>query len=471
MRSEAVSNQVLTVAQMQAAEQKLIGAGTSVDDLMRLAGEGAAHWVWRLAAGRPVTVLCGPGNNGGDGYVIAAEIAKRGADVKVVAPIAPATDAAKNSATKYSGSVVQSAGQAKGEVLVDCLFGSGLSRPLSDDLDNLLDGLWVSHRKRIAIDVASGVSADSGEAIAADAEVRPYDMTIALGAWKRAHWSGPSASHCGHRVLVDIGIADQTVQEKVFQRPKIEPPPPDTHKYRRGLVAVVAGEMPGAATLAAMAALGAGAGYVKLFGDASFANLPADLVIDNGLLAESLGDDRIDAVLVGPGLGRSLTARDRVCAVLESGRPAVVDADALMLLGPDLLEGIDTSRIVITPHEGELAALCSSFAVQGANKRAGAEHLAEATGLTVLAKGPDTILCSVHGVGYFPRGSEWLSVAGSGDVLAGIVASRYAAGNGDPAIAAGEAVWLHHEAARQAGVAFSASKLAHRVSSAYATFL
>lgn len=471
MHSKSVRDQVLTVAQMQMAERDLIDAGITVDELMRRAGEGAADWVWRLAAGRPVTVLCGPGNNGGDGYVIAAEIAKRGADVKVVAPIAPATDAARNAARNFNGSVSDLSSKSHGEVLVDCLFGSGLTRPLSDPLDKLLGELWNSHRKRIATDLASGVAADTGKLLAADAELRVYDMTIALGAWKRAHWTGPAASHCGRKVLVDIGIENQSVHEQAFARPKIEPLPRETHKYRRGLVAVVAGEMPGAATLAAIAAMGAGAGHVKLLGDGPFNGLPADLVTDTGLLSDSLADDRIDAVLVGPGLGRSSIARDRVCAVLESDRPAVLDADALMLLDPDLLEGMDTSQIVITPHEGELATLCSSFGVQGTDKRSRARDLAEATGLTVLAKGPDTILCAEQEVGYFPRGSQWLSVAGSGDVLAGIVASRLAAGHGDPLVAAGEAVWIHHAAARHAGVAFSASKLAHSVSSAYATFL
>jgi NAD(P)H-hydrate repair Nnr-like enzyme with NAD(P)H-hydrate dehydratase domain len=149
----------------------------------------------------------------------------------------------------------------------------------------------------------------------------------------------------------------------------------------------------------------------------------------------------------------------------------VIDADALHLLDDDLLEGIDLSRVLVTPHEGELAALCSTFGICPQKKLASARELADATGLTVLAKGPDNLLVSPAGrTAFFPAASTWLSTAGTGDVLAGVAASRLAC-SGDAFTAAGEAVWLHAEAALCAGPAFTADDLSNRISKAFAQFL
>ncbi len=459
--------QVLTVAQMQAAEQMLVDAGTSVEELMQRAGKGAAEWVRRISGGRPVTVLCGPGNNGGDGYVIAAEIARRGGAVRVVAPLAPKIEAAKKAAEVFRSQKVSEPASTGGEVLVDCLFGSGLSRPLSAEHRALLRRLRMEHVHSVAIDVPSGVDADTGEW---PDGMSAWDCTIALGAWKRAHWSGEAAAKCGTLRLVDIGIGDTGTGERVSAKPSLASPAWDAHKYRRGLVGVVPGAMPGASVLAARAAMGAGAGYVKLLADGPTAAPPADLVVETGDLARLLEDDRLGAVLIGPGLGRDEAARMRLAAVLGSVKRLVVDADALHLLDDDMLEGADTARIVVTPHEGELVQLCDTFGIGAKGKRERAVALQQRTGLTVLAKGPDTLLAHAGGVTYFPPGSSWLSVAGSGDVLAGILASRLA-GGADPVTAASEAVWLHHEAARAAGAAFSASTLAQAVSEAVENYL
>ncbi|GAA4039190.1 NAD(P)H-hydrate epimerase [Parerythrobacter jejuensis] len=461
------SSQVLSVATMQAAEQALMDAGISVHELMQRAGCGAAEWVWRISGGRPVTILCGPGNNGGDGYVIACEIAKRGGEVCVIAPIPPKTEAAQRAADLFGGEISPEATDASGDVFVDCLFGSGLTRPLSPEHVAMIAQLLDSHVHSVAIDVPSGVDADTGSW---QAGLAAYDCTISLGAWKRAHWTGPAANQMGSKKLVDIGVGDQASGEAVWPQPVLAVPTPDSHKYRRGLLAVIGGEMPGAALLAAKAAMGGGAGYVKLFASRKLESSPADLVVDLTDLADALGDRRIKAVLVGPGLGRGPDAREMLAQALAGPGGKVLDADALMLLEPGMLEGVDATRIVITPHEGELQALSSAFAIKSDSKRDCAEALHRATGMIVLAKGPDTILVHAEGVGYFPAGSSWLSVAGSGDVLAGIIASRLATGE-EPAQAAAQGVWVHHEAARQAGVAFSASTLADAVSSAYAAYL
>ena len=194
-----LSNQVLTVEQMQAAEQALIGAGTSVDDLMQIAGDGAAEWVWRVAAGRPITVLCGPGNNGGDGYVIAENLRVRGLGVQVIAPISPKTAAARNARKNFGGSVLSSGNGVRGAILVDCLFGSGLARSLSAELLLLLRDLTEHHPIRIAVDLPSGIESDTGAML--NDWLPQNDLTIALGAWKFAHWKLPARKLMGRESL------------------------------------------------------------------------------------------------------------------------------------------------------------------------------------------------------------------------------------------------------------------------------
>src|ERR1700712_310013 len=176
------ADQILTVAQIRGAEQALIDAGNSVDALMQTAGRGAADYIWRIAARRPVTVLCGPGNNGGDGYVIAEALRERGGAVTVVAAIEPKTDAARNARALYQGAVLSPDARAHGQVLVDCLFGSGLTRPLSEAHAALLGELAENHPYRIAIDLPSGVDSDTGAAL--NDSLPDYHLTVALGAWK-----------------------------------------------------------------------------------------------------------------------------------------------------------------------------------------------------------------------------------------------------------------------------------------------
>lgn len=459
------SDPVLTVAEMQAAEQALVDAGKDVDTLMQRAGRGAAEWVWRLAAGRSVTVLCGPGNNGGDGYVIAQVLHRRGLDVAVVAPIAPATDAARNAGALYRGPIGQAADGRRGAVLVDCLFGSGLARPLSTQLAGLLAELAAGHRHAVAVDLPSGIESDTGAPLNPD--LPACDLTLALGAWKFAHWTMPACARMGVRRLVDIGVTAPPCSARLSARPRLDPPAPDAHKYRRGLLGVVGGAMPGAGLLSARAAMHAGAGYVKLFSGHSHPAAPAALVVDERPLAEALGDARLGAILAGPGLGRDEGAKARLEQVLDTDAPLVLDADALILPGPRRF----ARETLLTPHEGELESLCRLFGVDGGSKRAKAQELARKSGAVVLAKGPDTLLCAPDGrLRLFPPGPSWLSAAGTGDVLAGVAASRMATGAG-AFLAAEQAVWLHHEAARIAGVAFSADDLAKAVKAAYARFL
>lgn len=460
-------DQVLTVRQMVSAEERLMAAGTDVHELMQRAGRGAAEYIRRMAAGAPVTVLCGPGNNGGDGYVIAEAIRERGGPVQVVASREPGTAAAKRAASLYGGPVVEAA-QAQGVIFVDCLFGTGLSRALSDELRNLLLDLASRHERAIAVDMPSGIDSDSGALLAS--ELPHYVLCIALGAWKQAHFLMPAMATWNMSRLVDIGADREEGGAVAVTKPHLTQPAPYAHKYRRGLVAVVGGAMPGAALLASQAAAHAGAGYVKLVSQHKIANAPADLVTvkapGDASFGKTVGDERVSALLVGPGLGRDAKASERLGQSLSLDRPTVIDADGLTILRTAMLDGRKAAT-VMTPHEGELATLEKLFGLDGnAAKPERARALAEAANAIVIAKGPDTVIAAPDGrLAFAGEASSWLSVAGTGDVLAGLTAARLAF-TGDPWQAANEAVWLHGKAACLAGPAFTAGQLADHVRSA-----
>jgi len=445
--------QILAVAQMRAAEQALVDAGATVEGLMEQAGTGAAEWVWRLAAGRPVTVLCGPGNNGGDGYVIARELARRGAPVTVVAPLEPRTDAAGAARAAYSGPL---AATSHGGVLVDALFGSGLTRPLEPVHAALLADLARHHGQRVAIDLPSGIDSDRGTPLTDG--LPAYDLTLALGAWKYAHWLLPAAATMGARRLVPIGVAPVAGAAQVLARPHLTRPAPDAHKYTRGLVAVVGGAMPGAAALAAESAARGGAGYVRL-------SSPRPVPASHAIVQQRAPDfAKARAVLVGPGLGRDMGAWQLLEQALTAGVPAVVDADALWMLSDMGLGGM-AGPAIVTPHEGEFAHV---YGDDAGNKVERTRSAAAGTGSVIVHKGPDTVIAAPDGRAVIaPAASPWLSTAGTGDVLAGLCAARLAVG-GDPFAAACEAVWLHGEAARLAGAGFVADDLVAQLPAALA---
>lgn len=463
-------DQILTIAEMRAAEEALVEQGISVDQLMQRAGEGAAEWVWRVAAGRPVTVLCGPGNNGGDGYVIAEVLRGRGLPVTVVAPHPPKTAAARHARERYRGEVTGGGVGTPGGVLVDCLFGSGLSRPLPDDLAHLLSSLAHGHACRIAVDLPSGINAD--DATPLNEGLPQYDLTLALGAWKVAHWLLPAREAMGQVRLIPIGVGKVADAARISAPPALAAPPVTAHKYSRGLLAVIAGEMPGAALLAARAAQHGGAGYVKIFADESDGPIdgPPDLVVEHGSLFELVRDRRINAFLIGPGLGRSEQARARLDWVLACDLPTVCDADALHLLDPAMLDGREWP-IIATPHAGELDALANSFGSVGLDRLEQVTELAEDLEGVLVAKGPDTLIAAAGApLVVMPPAPSWLSTAGTGDVLAGLIASRLASGV-SPRRAAEQGCWLHLAAARRAGPVFAAGQLIDHIPAAYADFL
>jgi hydroxyethylthiazole kinase-like uncharacterized protein yjeF len=428
---------ILTAEQMRAAEQAAIDAGTSVEHLMERAGAALAEAIYRFAGPTPTLILCGPGNNGGDGYVAARHLAERGVKVRVAALTEPKSEAAKWARSNWQGEVEALSDETLAAPLfVDALFGTGLKRGLEDTVVEKLWRLCDRAIVRVACDVPSGVETDSGAELSAPP---PFDMTVTFGALKPAHLLHPAMHRCGRLVLADIGIEPSGSWHEIAP-PRIPSLDPGGHKYDRGLVHALAGTMPGAIALAAKAAARAGAGYVRVSTSRPIDGLPSAIVqIDNA----PVNDERIGCLLVGPGLG---DVPQVLTLALTSKAPKVIDADAITHLGePERLKGQDA---ILTPHEGEFQRL---FGDLPGSKPERALEAARRSGSVIVYKGPDTVVAAPDGrAGFAPRAHPWLASAGTGDVLAGMVAAMRA--RGLPAFdAACAAVWLHGRAAEIAG--------------------
>jgi hydroxyethylthiazole kinase-like uncharacterized protein yjeF len=447
-------NVILTAAEMRAAEERVIAAGTLVETLMERAGMAAAEAVWRFAGPVPTLVLCGPGNNGGDGYVIARVLKARGAEVRIAALGKPASPAARGARELWDGPVEALDSAAPAVLLIDALFGTGLTRSLEEQAAAALARLAAGAAVRVAIDLPSGAATDDGCILS---PVPDYHLTVTFGALKPSHLLQPAARHMGRVVVAEIGVDAESRLHRI-SRPKIAAPGADGHKYTRGYVAVLAGEMPGAAALTAAAAARAGAGYVRLVSPAPVAGLPS-AVVQGGADAEAvLEDGRVGAVVVGPGLGRSNAARALLRRALDSGRPLVLDADALVLLAEEGMSPLHQAKAppILSPHTGEFERLFG--AGQGSKVELARRAAAQARAVLVL-KGADSVIAAPDGRAEIaPPAPAWLASAGTGDVLAGIIAARRAAGM--PAFeAACAGVWLHGEAARLAGPVLIADDL------------
>jgi hydroxyethylthiazole kinase-like uncharacterized protein yjeF len=269
---------------------------------------------------------------------------------------------------------------------------------------------------------------------------------------------------------VAIGVETLDRAATMLGRPRFVAPAPDAHKYTRGLVLVIGGGMAGASMLACEGALRAGAGAVRLTSTHPHPAVAPDVVLKDQPLEKLLAEKRTNAVLIGPGLGLDDAAKERLGEVMKADLPTVVDADALTLLTSRLIQH-RSAPLILTPHAGEMERLAKGFGIEVVGKIAQARALAIATRGVVVAKGPDTVIVAPDGRTVLaPSPTSWLAVAGTGDVLSGAAASRLAAVH-DPFRAACEAVWLHGEAARQAGPALLASDLAKTISRAYSAAL
>jgi hydroxyethylthiazole kinase-like uncharacterized protein yjeF len=441
---------------MRSAEQAVIDQAVSVETLMERAGAALAEAPLRYAGPIPALVICGPGNNGGDGYVAARHLAQRGVKVRVAALADPRSEAAKWARSQWERHVESLSEETPAAPLfIDALFGTGLRSGLEPTLVKQLWRLSDRADASVACDLPSGVETDTG----AELSIVPrFDLCVTFGALKPAHRLMPSMAKCGRVVLADIGIAAQS-EWKEIGPPELPPHDPTGHKYDRGMVECIAGAMPGAIALAATAAARAGAGYVRIRSDRQLPNVPAAVVQGQ---RGSLDDPRIDALLIGPGLGRD--NRDLLDRALAAGAPMIIDGDALSLLAGRVgeLRGLNA---VLTPHGGEFERL---FPKLEGSKPERALAAAKQADCVVVYKGPDTLVAAPDGrLGFAPPAPAWLATAGTGDVLAGIVAAMVA--RGLPAFeAASAAVWLHGRAAEIAGPAMIADDLAATIPQALA---
>ena len=445
---------ILTAERMRAAEQRAIEGGTSVEQLMERAGTALAEAAYRFAGPTPTLVLCGAGNNGGDGYVAARHLAGRGIPVRIAALAEPKSEAAKWARGEWSGEVeTMTKSTEASPLLIDCLFGTGLKCGLEVAVSEQLSRLCGQAIVKVAGDVPSGLESDSGAELS---EVPRFDLTVAFGGLKPAHLLHPAMHRCGRIVLADIGVGAGSDWHEIA-RPLLPPLDPGGHKYDRGLVHALAGKMPGAIALAAKAAAFGGAGYVRVSTSKPIEGLPSAVVQTD---TAEVNDERIGCLLVGPGMG---DIPQVLTLALTSKAPKVIDADGVTHLGePERLRGQDA---IITPHDGEFRRLFGE--IEG-SKPERALEAARRSGAVVVYKGPDTLVASPDGrIGFRPPAPVWLASAGTGDVLAGVIAAMRA--RGLPAFeAACAGVWLQTKAADIAGPQMIADNLADAIPDAIA---
>jgi ADP-dependent NAD(P)H-hydrate dehydratase / NAD(P)H-hydrate epimerase len=449
---------ILSAAETRAAEEAVFATGVPVFDLMARAGRAVADIAWDRVGPLPALVLCGPGNNGGDGYVAAARLRARGVAVRVAASGEPRSEAARQARALWGAEVAPLDGAEPAPLLIDALFGTGLTRPLAPEIAGPAERLMWAARVRVAVDLPSGLATDDG-CVLTDLPVA--DLTVSLGALKRSHRLLPAAARCGEVVVADIGLSAESRLTEIG-RPSLPVPGFEANKYSRGKVLVVAGAMPGATMLSALAAQRAGAGYVELLGTEG-GGVPHALV-RRAWDDRALDDRRVGAIVIGPGLGADDEAWRRLRRVLATDRPLVVDADALNLLAKHGLDALRarTAPSVLTPHAGEYARLFDQEGSALDKALAGARE----AGAVLLLKGACTVVADPNGrAAIDPPAPGWLASAGTGDVLAGILGTMLAQIE-DPFAAAQAAVWLHAEAARRAGPLLIADDLVAEVRAA-----
>jgi len=480
--------EVLTTAEMERADRLTIAAGTPGFALMLSAGQAVAEAAMDLMEEGPILVVAGSGNNGGDGFVAAAELAARGREVSVILLCerdslqGDAASAAKG--WKYPVLPFNPQAIGRPALIIDALFGAGLNRPVEGDPFDMIEAINANGAPVLSVDLPSGINGTTGAVMGA--AIRATE-TVTFFRKKPAHLLLPGRTHCGRRVRVaDIGIDASVLAEiqprtfenvpqawhKSFPVPRI-----DGHKYARGHAVIVSGDIAatGAARLAARGALRAGAGVVTLASphDALAVNASAltavmvravDTVIEFG---ELLADKRLNALVIGPGAGLGDRTCDLVLTALSAKRGLVLDADALTSFAeaPDrLFEAIKAShdpQVVLTPHEGEFPRLFSDISNKHPlrSKLERVRAAAERSGAVVLLKGPDTVVASPDGRATIAANAPpWLATAGAGDVLAGMIAGLLA--QGVPAHeAASIGAWMHGEGAREAGPGLIAEDL------------
>jgi NAD(P)H-hydrate epimerase len=471
---------VVTAAEMRAAEKALFARGTPSFDVMDTAGRAVVAAIqqrWPTPFKRAL-VLAGPGNNGGDGFIIARELDALGWDVHV---------AAAQSRDLYSGDAATAAALWRGQVarlepgalaklddggcvVIDAIFGIGLARPVEGEIKAVIHALHGRPCPVVAVDVPSGINADTGEVLGAAPRAA---LTVTFGWPKRGHLLLPGREWARDLVVADIGCRDEDLPDlgtiprvngTALWRNDLPLPSAADHKYTRGHALVAGGAaMPGATRLASRAARRVGIGMLTMA--APREAHPYYLIDQPGLIVREaagapelkalLEDRRFTAALVGSGLPADASTRAMVEAVAASGRALVIDGGGLTAFAGAIavLAAFGRADIVPTPHEGEFARL---FPDLKGDKLARAREAARTAGCTVVVKGADTVIAAPDGRAAINADAPaWLATAGSGDVLAGLILGLLGQGM-PPFEAAAAGVSLHG----MAGAAFGPGLIA-----------
>ena len=478
--------EIMTVAEMFAADRAAVERGTPTTTLMERAGAAVADAIRTRYRRQPVVVWCGPGDNGGDGYVIARHLRRRGWPVRIEAAAPAASPAALWMAARWRGEIASLNPEPDGEALyVDCLFGAGLSRPLEGDVDRLAHVMAGRAARIVAVDVPSGLLGDTGRSLGEHALTA--GLTVTFHRRKPAHVLASGRAACGEVMVADIGLGDGDMGDGdlsgdgegksagLFEN---DPglwgvhfpwPTNDAHKHARGRLMVVSGEAwsTGAARLSARAGLRIGAGVVTVLSP------PAALAVNaahlEALMLTPFDDDidlearaqRANAVVVGPAAGVGEATMRNLVALARTSAALVVDADALTSFAQDtqaLFSVLDRND-VLTPHVGEFERIFPGLLASAPERISAAREAARRAGAVVLLKGPDTVVAAPDGrAAVSLNGTPWLATAGSGDVLAGFIGGLIAQGM-ESFEAACAGAWIHAEAGASHGPGLIAEDL------------
>ena len=466
---------LLDAREMAEADRLTVEAGTSISRLMENAGRGVAQEIIRRWAARRVAVLCGPGNNGGDGFVAARVLADAGWNVTLalLGTLEQLKGAAREHAEHWRENIepLTPAAIDGAELIVDALFGAGLSRPLEGAARETLAAAAARNVPIVAVDIPSGVFGDTGENGGGVASV----LTVTCFRKKPGHLLQPGRKLCGELLVSDIGTPVEVlnqIEPKTFENDPalwlaaLPRPEDGGNKYTRGHALISGGyPMTGAARMAARAAARAGAGLTTIaVPDVALpiyaAALTSVMVTPLAQPADFVGlldDPRVTACLIGPGAGVTELTRTRTLAILRARRATLIDADAITRFKDArsmLLDSID-GPCVMTPHEGEFQRLFDS----SGDKLTRTRRAAALSRAVIVLKGSDTVIAAPDGRAIINGNAPaTLATAGSGDVLSGIVLGLLAQGM-DPFLAAAAGVWLHGAAAADFGPGLLAEDL------------
>lgn len=458
---------LLTCAEMAKADAAAIAGGAYGTELMEAAGRAVVAAILDHYRPQPVIVACGPGNNGGDGFVVARLLKSAGWQVRVALMVPP---------DKLKGDAAWAARLWKGPMgdlgttslagrplIVDALFGAGLNRPIEGDAAAFIGRVNAERLTVIAVDIPSGVNGDTGEVMGTAFSAA---LTVTFFRAKLGHYSAEGLKRCGSLRVADIGIPAKVLDSVVPRAWRNDPvlwaallrrDDASAHKYSHGHVTILGGATAtGAARLAAISARRIGAGLatiasprasMPIYQTAEAGNLVVEAE-DYEAFAHLLSDERRNAFVIGPGAGVSDRTRGSVLAALAARRAVVLDADAITAFADQaqVLFGSIAGPVLLTPHEGEFRRLFPDLAGLP-SKVERAKLAAERSHATVLLKGPDTVIAAPDGrVVINGHATPALATAGSGDVLAGMAGGLLAQGLA-PMAAAAAAAWLHGEAA------------------------